>query len=138
MSDDSNLIEDSELLAYLEGEELPHVEQALAHSAELRAELETLRRDMGYFQRAFGGIDRPDPQDLVDVVTGQATARQQMRVAAYLRQSKRARAEMAALQQAYAQLTAPPKPPRLRLPSFLAVPLLGGSHRGEVAEAEVA
>jgi hypothetical protein len=39
----------------------------------------------------------PSPQDLVDVVAGQASARQQLRVAAYLRLSAAGRARMAYL-----------------------------------------
>ncbi len=80
-------IEEGELLAYLDGAQLPHVEQALRASSELRRELETLRKTSITLRRAFGGIGRPDPQDLVDVATGNATPNQELRVAAYLRTS---------------------------------------------------
>lgn len=120
---DSPLLDDGDLLAYLEGEDLPHVAQAMAQSPQLRQELEVLRRAAGLMGRLFDGLGRPEPQDLVDVITGQASPQQQLRVAAYLRQSPAAQAEYAALEQEHRDLVAPPQRRRLRLPEFFALPV---------------
>ncbi len=119
-------IEEGELLAYLDGAQLPHVEQALRASSELRRELETLRKTSITLRRAFGGISRPDPQDLVDVATGKATPNQELRVAAYLRASPTGREEMQLLKAELQSFAQPTRRFTRRLPTFFAVPVLGG------------
>ncbi|MFV9507478.1 MAG: hypothetical protein AB4911_23235 [Oscillochloridaceae bacterium umkhey_bin13] len=120
-------LEDGDLLAYLEGEDLPHVAQALAQSPTLRQQLETLRRTKSLMTQWFDGLDRPDPQDMVDVITGQASATQQLRVAAYLRKSPVARAEYAELEQEFRALSTPARPRRLTRPTFFALPMSLGA-----------
>lgn len=90
-------ISQGDLLAYLDGERLPHVEVALRREPALRHEFEVLQETDRFLYTMFGGILRPDSQDLVDVATGQATSQQALRVAAYLRNSADARARMEAL-----------------------------------------
>ncbi len=92
-------ISQGDLLAYLDGEPLPHVEVALRQEPALRRELHALREADGFLYTMFGGILHPDSQDLVDVATGQATSQQALRVAAYLRNSADARARMEALKE---------------------------------------
>ncbi len=119
---DSFTFEDGDLLAYLAGEDLPHIAQALAQSPTLRQQLDTLRRTSGLMTQLFDGLDRPDPQDLVDVIASQASEHQQLRVAAYLRQSPIARAEYAELEREFRALSSPARPRRLALPTFFAAP----------------
>lgn len=123
---DKQPIQEGDLLAYLEGEPLPHVDYHLRESAELRAELERLRRAHSTYSNLWQPAPdaaEPDPQDMVDVVTGQASAAQQLRVAAYIRQNAAARATYDALQATFAAAS-PATPPRhrLRVPVFAAVP----------------
>ena len=66
-------ITDGQLLAYLEGEDLPQVAQALAASATLRARLDELREADAFLRQAFAPLRRPSPADMVDVVAGQGT-----------------------------------------------------------------
>ena len=114
-------IEEGELLAYLDGERLPHVEAALRDSAALRDELERLRQTEAWLRAALSGkTPRPSAQDLVDVVAGQATPAQRLLVAAWVRQDPAAQKELAALQ-AEAQ-TRP-----ARLPHFIARPLVAAA-----------
>jgi hypothetical protein len=77
-------------------------------------------------QHNFGGLDQPDPQDLVDVVTGQATAQQRLLVDAYIRKSARGRRELALLKKEFALLE---KRPAVlpRLPVFMATLALGAA-----------
>lgn len=105
-----------DLLAYLDGVPLPHVEQALQSSVELRQQLDELRQTDQLLQRLFGGLPLPDPQDLVDVATDQATPLQQLRVAASTRANPRTRQELDMLR------TDPVPPQRVRLPRCMAVP----------------
>lgn len=99
-------INQGDLLAHLDGKTRPHVEVALRNQPELNDQLEALREADQFFHKRFGRILRPDSQDLVDVVTGQASAGQELRVAAYLRQSVAGRAEMVALREAFADAEA--------------------------------
>lgn len=115
-------IEPGDLLAYLDGVHLAHVEQALQMSAELREQLETLRRTERSLRKLFGNLPLPDPQDLVDLAVDQATPAQQLLVAAYIRANPAGQQELDTLRLA----AAPPK--RLRLPRFTALlqaPALG-------------
>lgn len=96
MSDQDHVAE-GDLFAYLQGERLPHVEQALARSPELRAELDRLSATLTGLRGRVGGMDVPDTQDLVDVACGQASPLQELRVAAYLRDSAEGRTLMTEL-----------------------------------------
>ncbi len=116
-------IQEGELLAYLDGEPLPHVEAALRESAALREELERLRRLDRWLRDALAGKTLPDPQDLVDVAAGQATPAQRLLVAAWTRRDAAARRELAALQAEAQRLAAASRPRRARLPRFIALPL---------------
>lgn len=64
-----------------------------------------LRQLDEWLQSTFEGLDRPDPQDLVDVITGQATKQQELMVAAYRRNSQRGQREFETLQREHAQLS---------------------------------
>ncbi len=110
-------VEPGDLLAYLDTVDLPHVDHALQESADLRQRLASLRQTDRALRTIVGGLPIPDPQDLVDVATGQATPAQQIRVAAYVRANPVGRDDLAEL------VSAPPKPSRLRLPRFAALPL---------------
>lgn len=117
---------EGELFAYLAGESLPHVAQQLNASPALQQDFDELRQLDHWLQHNFGGIARPDPQDLVDVALGQANATQKLIVAAYVRQSRQGQRELKRLQKEFggAAVTAPPtKRPLL----FWAIPLLGGA-----------
>ncbi len=129
----SDLLEPGDLLAYLDGADLPHVAQAIQDSPDLRQALDLLRENAQRFQQEFGGVPLPDPQDLVDVIAGQATERQRLRVAAYVRADPVGRRHFAALQQVYT-----PVPSRTRLPRFLAHPLASaaGVRAGTVSGTE--
>ncbi len=82
------------------------------------------------------GVLRPDPQDLVDVVAGQATPAQQLLVAAYTRNSVRGREELAALEAEWAKsMPTPHKHRKLwALPEFIARPLRLAGVRGNDRE----
>lgn len=121
------MISDGDLMAYLDGERLPHVEQALAASASLRQELEELRQAEGLFRRLFGGVARPTPEDMVDVALGQATPAQRLRVAAFEQQSVAGRREMDELRAEWAETTPARRP---RVAQFFAVPLQAMGVRG--------
>lgn len=130
MDDPHRAMNEGDLLAYLSGEPLPHVVQALADSPALQAQLQEIQRADRQFARLFGGIGVPDPQDLVDVATGQASARQHLRVAAYLRESAAGRAEIVAL------LDPVPSPRMSRVPRWLGLPLQpAGTRAGTVGSA---
>jgi hypothetical protein len=118
-------IEEGDLLAYLSGEHLPHVEAALVASPDLRTELDALRRAEHLFSSVLRGIEALDPQDMVDVVTGQATDAQQLRVASVVRQHPQARTEFEALQAAFHEAAPAPRDASTGLPHFFAVPLSG-------------
>ncbi len=116
---DSSTITDGQLLAYLEGEAMPQVEEALASSADLQRRLEDLREAHAFLGQAFAPLRRPSPADVVDVVAGQASHARKLRVMAYVRRSPAGRAEYTALQDA----TAEQRSPRLRLPYLVAARL---------------
>ncbi len=83
----------------------------------------------------FEGVLRPDPQDLIDVVAGQASQAQKLIVAAYTRNSVRGRKELRALETKWAKLM-PAQGNRLNiwaLPQFLARPLALVGMRGDDA-----
>lgn len=92
-------ISEVELLAYLEGEEIPGIVEALRASPALQQKLEELRALDAWLYQTFDGMGRPEPGDLVDVALEQASDRQKLLVAAYERNSLRGRAEMASLRQ---------------------------------------
>lgn len=87
-------IQEGDLTAYLDGERNPAVVKALAESPELREELAQLKEFDDWCKRNFGGIDRPDSQHLVDVITNQADNEQSEMVTVYLQVSARGRREM--------------------------------------------
>jgi hypothetical protein len=141
---DKQPIRPGELLEYLEGGHLPHVEQALSGSPEMRQEMKTLLEVTNLFRNLFSRESPVDSQDLVDVVSGQATPQQQQRVDAYLQRDARGRAHMRALEEELQAVvpkmrskplntkgSAPLKgKPRLRLPHFQAWPVALGGVRG--------
>lgn len=116
-------IQEGELLAYLCGEHLPHVEAALRESPELQAELERLRQTDEWLRRLLSGKRWPDSQDLVDVVTGLATPEQRLLVMAWVRRDPAAREELAALEAEARGLGVVSPSRRMRLPLFIAVPV---------------
>ncbi|NJL03637.1 MAG: carboxypeptidase regulatory-like domain-containing protein [Chloroflexaceae bacterium] len=118
----SSNIADGELLAYLDGTGSPATAAALAQSPALQARLAALQAADAHFERLFGGILVPDPQDLVDVATGHATPNQQLRVAAYLRDYAPARA-------AFAELVVAEQPRRRILPLIGILALASGTVR---------
>jgi hypothetical protein len=120
-------LDEGDLLAYMLGEDLPHVAQVLQDSPELQQELESLRQADTLFQALFDGLDRPYPQDMVDVITGQASAEQQRRVMAYVRQHASARADFEHLEGEYRKLSQTAPHTSSRLPRFIAVPLSGAT-----------
>ncbi|MEI7645777.1 MAG: carboxypeptidase-like regulatory domain-containing protein [Chloroflexales bacterium] len=97
MDSTNEAIEEGELQAYVEGERSPHVGEALAHSPALQQQLALLERANQRLHALAPQTVIPSAQDMVDVAAGQATARQQLRVAAYLRMSASGRARMAYL-----------------------------------------
>jgi len=115
-------IEEGDLLAYLNGDSDPQLEMALQESAELLAELEALQQVDAHLRHALNNVHIFNEQDVVDVVTGQATANQRLIVAAQRRRDPVLDAEMQAMEAEYAQLTAP-KPSRWQLPQFIAQPI---------------
>ena len=129
MSDDINF-DDGQLLLHSEGTTTPELTTALANSPELRERLDDLRALDTSFARLFAAPGRPDPQDLVDVACGLATAQQQLRVAAYTRESVQGRTELAALVAALAP------PPKRSLPNWLALPALAAGVRGSTSLAD--
>lgn len=113
-------ISEGDLLAYLDEVDLPHVAQALSESLDLQRELAELEQLDDLLRQKFGQQIIPDPQDLVDVLTGQATNQQRLLVAAYERRSLRWRQEKALLEKELALLQSPPRP-RFRLPNYTAL-----------------
>ncbi|NNJ13546.1 hypothetical protein EKD04_024790, partial [Chloroflexales bacterium ZM16-3] len=118
MDSTDDVIEDGVLQAYLEGEQLPHVVAALAASPQLQQELALLTRANERLHALAPQTTIPNTQDLADVAAGQATARQQLRVAAYLRVSAAGRARMAYLLEGA-------RAPRGAAALFLATPPVG-------------
>ncbi|MCE7980824.1 MAG: carboxypeptidase regulatory-like domain-containing protein [Caldilinea sp. CFX5] len=102
-------ISDVDLLAYLEGEEIPGLDEALRASPALQQKLEELRALDAWLYQTFDGIGRPAPGDLVDVALEQASDQQKLFVAAYERNSLRGRAEMASLRHEARQQRARPQ-----------------------------
>ena len=90
-------LEAGALQAYVEGERLPHVVEAIAHSPQLQHEVALLTRVNERLHALAPQTVIPSAHDLVDVATGQATPPQHLRVAAYLRRSASGRARMAYL-----------------------------------------
>lgn len=115
-------LDEGDLLAYLDGETLPHVARALGESSALQQAANELQEFESLLRSKLGGQGRLDPQDLVDVAAGQATDQQRLLVAAYVRQSAEGRRVWAALQ---AEGGAQPKPRTRRpaTPLWLATPL---------------
>ncbi|MEI6776761.1 MAG: carboxypeptidase-like regulatory domain-containing protein [Chloroflexales bacterium] len=97
MDNTNEAIDEGELQAYVEGERSPHVGEALANSPAIQHQLAILSRTNERLHALAPQTVIPSAQDMVDVATGQATARQQLRVAAYLRMSASGRARMAYL-----------------------------------------
>lgn len=134
MNDQS--IQEGDLLAYLEGEPLPHVEEALRSSPEIRAEFEALRRTHTVLLSAFGGVQIPNPMDLVDVALDQADSLQQLRVDAYVRDSAHGRRELTELRKVAQQAERPPRRLAIRLPTFFAQPLVSATRSSVRASTE--
>jgi len=130
------LIIEGDLFAYLDGQELPHVEQVLQRSPELQAELAAFQRADGWLGRLFAGF--VDSQDLVDVVAGQSTPAQQLLVAAYVRRNPEAQAELAALEaeKAAFEQEQRPLPDKWSLPIFTAIRSLAFALRGQPTDEE--
>jgi hypothetical protein len=121
-----NQVAEGELFAYLSGENLPHVEQALVDSPELREKLDAIKTTLIGLRRRFGGMEIPDTQDLVDVACGQASPLQELRIAAYLRDSAEGRDRML-------ELLVEQQPSQARRGLFsLAIPGLAFGTRSEV------
>lgn len=112
-------IEDGALQAYIEGERLPHVVEALAHSPELQRQLAFLTRANERLHQLAPQTIIPSEQDMVDVATGQATPLQQLRVAAYLRESVAGRARMAYLLEGTSLERSNPQPLFLATPPMM-------------------
>lgn len=125
-------ISDVDLLAYLEGEEIPGLVEALRVSPALQQKLEELRVLDAWLYQTFDGISRPAPGDLVDVALEQASDRQKLLVAAYERNSLRGSAEMARLRHEARQQQRPSSPWFARL-----VAPLTASHTGRLQAAGV-
>lgn len=116
-------ISDGDLLAYLDGEHLPYIEQALQKSPTLRLQLEQLRLANTFFRETFEGLIVIDTQDLVDVATGQSNPEQELLVQAHLRRHPEARVEYELIRNEVADDLKPPKPKWWQLPVFRAVPM---------------
>jgi len=115
-------IEEGDLLAYLNGEADSEIEAAISKSSELQAELQALKQVDEQLRGALEGAYLFDEQDIVDVVTGQATASQRLIVAAQRRRDPALDAEIQAMEAEYASVTAP-KQSRWQLPQFIAQPI---------------
>jgi hypothetical protein len=131
----SNPIEEGDLLAHLEGEYLAHVVEALARSPELRMELAALRETIEQVKQearrlrtAYRAID---DQDMVDVVTGQATAAQRLGVAAAVRRNKSIADDLDELQRDYKNSFGGSKKGRFRLPRVIGRPVFALGTRAE-------
>lgn len=115
-------IQPGELLAYLNGEQLPHIEQALQESLELQQKLEELREAEMLLQKLVHRVDKFDPLDLVDVVSGNATPEQKLRMAALVRHNPKIREELDALKKEWRALNQKEERSKT-LPEFFATPL---------------
>ena len=124
-------IRDGELLAFLEGEHLPRVERALQSSPELRAKLSELRQSHRQLSDLFRATAVADPQDLVDVASGQATPAQRLIVAAYVRRSEIGRRDLEELQKLVIKKAAPTS---RALPRFTASLLSSAGLRSATAD----
>jgi hypothetical protein len=114
---------EGDLIAYLAGEPAAHVEAVLLEASDRQRELAELVRLDQWLSTTVGATDQLDPQDLVDVVAGQATPNQRLQVAAFLRNSEPGRQAMAALEAERSAFETVTRAWRLRLPQFLAAPL---------------
>lgn len=126
----SPTITDGQLLAYLDGVRLPAVESALAVSPALRARLETLRSEEFFLREMFINLPVIEPQDLVDVVTGQASPATRLRVNAYLKENPEAKEEMETLKKSLPQTSTS------RRPAFAAIPVLAAGLRDAGAQSQ--
>lgn len=114
--------EDADLLAHLSGEDVPGLIEAIKRSPELAERLSVIKTQNDRLKKLFGGVGVPDPQDLIDVVTGQASAQTRLVVDAYVRNSPSGKQLMDLLRKEYTQLERESAPSKIRLPIFLAVP----------------
>ena len=117
------------LLGDLDDNTHTEIQQMLAQDPELQRELDALEALDTFLHQTIGGLGVPDPQDLVDVVAGQATDQQKLIVAAYVRNSVRGRREMDELEAELPVSEAPVSSAKIgwRLPSFIAQPLQAGA-----------
>lgn len=87
-------VNEGDLVAHLDGQKRKRVEKALHESPELQQKFDELSKFAALLQHNFGGVERPDPQDLVDVASGQATDQQRLLIDAYARDSVRGQREL--------------------------------------------
>lgn len=117
-------VEDYELIAHLSGNRSKHVEKALSRSSELQQDFSELQEFIALLDQSVGGVLCPDPLDLVDVATGQATDAQRLIVAAYERESVVGHNTMKLLRNEYEQATEPKARTKANVRWWSQLPLL--------------
>lgn len=88
---------DGDLIAHIHNDDTSTIQSELGALPDLAQELAALQELDALLQTSYGGSALPDPQDLIDVLTDQATPAQKLIVAAYERNSERGKREMDAL-----------------------------------------
>lgn len=119
----AEIISDADLIAYIDQPDNEATLKAIQASPDLQARVNAVQDSERQLTGLFGHIDKPDEQDLIDYVTGQADANMRLRVAAYLRISQTGQRKVAELAKEWAQLNKPVKARAIRLPKFFALPL---------------
>lgn len=114
--------EEADLLAHFDGKKVKGLSEALSGSQELEERFSRIKKQHNQLKKLLKGVGVPDSQDLVDVVTGQASAQTRLIVDAYVRNSPSGKQRMDLIRKEYAQLERESAPSKIRLPVFIAVP----------------
>jgi len=97
-------IQEGDLLAYIDGESDINVQEILQESPELQAELTALQQLDTCLHQNLNNASLFDTQDMIDVITGQATEEQCLMIAVQLRSNPALMEEMERLRVEYIQL----------------------------------
>lgn len=112
--------DDADLMAYLLGEDVPGLKEALDLSKGLMERFNELSQLDAEVAHMLGRLNQISDQDLIDVVTKFASPNMRLMVDAHIRQNPEAKTRVEALKKEYGELLRESEPRRTKLPVFLA------------------